>query len=117
MPLTTPRCTVLSARSNCSARLRRSQCQELISTGRDQRDGIDKNVNERSRMARKPETKFFECPDCQKATLLSDAPFEDVCPECGSPSGRVISSAELERRIKDLASILRPSGRDRPKRQ
>jgi Zn finger protein HypA/HybF involved in hydrogenase expression len=68
-------------------------------------------------MARKPDTKFFECPDCQKATLLSDAPFEDICPECGSPSGRVISSAELERRIKDLASILRSSGRDRPKRQ
>ena len=117
MPLSTPRCTAFSARSDCNARPRRSQFQELISRGRDQRNGIYKNVNERSCMARKPDTKFFECPDCQKATLLSDAPFEDICPECGSPSGRVISSAELERRIKDLASILRSSGRDRPKRQ
>ena len=67
-------------------------------------------------MARKRETKFFECPDCQKATILSDAPSE-ICPKCGSPSGRVISSAELERRIKDLASILGPSVRDKPKCQ
>jgi hypothetical protein len=117
VPLSTPRCTAFRARSNCNARLRRGQFRELISAARDQSNGIDKNVNERRRMARKPERKFFECPDCQKATLLSDTPFEDICPECGSPSGRVISSAELERRIKDLASILRPSGRDRPKRQ
>ena len=86
--------------------------------GRDRRNGTDKNVmNEESRMARKPDTKFFECPDCQKATLLSNTSSEDICPRCGSPSGRVISSAELERRMKDLASILGPSGRDKFRRQ
>jgi len=99
-------------------RLRRSQFQELIPIGRDQRNGIKQNVmDEGSRMARKRDTTFFECPDCQKATLLSDTPSENICPRCGSPSGRVISSAELERRIEDLASILRPSGCDKPKRQ
>ena len=94
--------------------------QELIPMGRDQRNGINKNVMDRGRrMAHKRETKFFECPDCQKATLLSATPSEDIyrCPRCGSPNGRVISSAELERRIKDLALILSSSGRDRPKRQ
>ena len=68
-------------------------------------------------MARKRETRFFECPDCQKATLLSDTTSEDICPGCGSPSGRVFSSAELERRMKDLASILSTSGRDKLRRQ
>jgi len=86
--------------------------------GRDQRNGMNKNVmNEASRMARKRETRFFECPDCQKATLLSDTTSEDICPGCGSPSGRVISSAELERRMKDLVSILSPNGRDKLRRQ
>ena len=99
-------------------RLRQSQLQELIPIGRDQRNGLNKHVmNEGSRMARKPDTKFFECPDCQKATLLSDTSSENICPECGSPSGRVISSAELETRMKDLASILRPSGRVKLRRQ
>jgi Zn finger protein HypA/HybF involved in hydrogenase expression len=86
--------------------------------GRDQRNGMNKNVmNGASRMARKRGTRFFECPDCQKATLLSDTTSEDICPGCGSPSGRVISSAELERRMKDLASILSPNGRDKFRRQ
>ena len=67
-------------------------------------------------MARKGGTKIFECPDCQKATLLSNTSSEDICPACGSPSGRVVSSAELERRIEDLALILSRSGRDKPKR-
>jgi Zn finger protein HypA/HybF involved in hydrogenase expression len=71
-------------------------------------------------MARERGLKFFECPDCNKVTLLSNAPTEHKCPGCGSANGRVISSTELERRIEEGAVFnidLSPSGRDKDKRQ
>lgn len=63
---------------------------------------------------------FYECPDCNKVILLSNAPTEHNCPGCGSANGKVISSAELERRIEGGAAFsidLSPSGLDKPKRQ
>ena len=71
-------------------------------------------------MGRKLQPKFYECPDCNKFTLLSDTTAESTCPGCGSANGRVVSSSELERHIEEGAVFtidLCPAGRDEPKRQ
>jgi Zn finger protein HypA/HybF involved in hydrogenase expression len=71
-------------------------------------------------MARTIEPKFFECLDCENVTLLGSTISESTCPGCGSGNGRVISSADLERRIDEGAVFsidLSPGRRDQPKRQ
>ena len=50
-------------------------------------------------MGRKLDPKFFECFDCENATLLDNTASESTCPGCGSANGQVISSSELETRI------------------
>jgi len=70
-------------------------------------------------MARGRDAKFFECPDCNKFTLLGNITGADTCPGCGSPNGRIISSSELEKRVEAGAVVnidLSPGGRDKPKR-
>jgi Zn finger protein HypA/HybF involved in hydrogenase expression len=56
-----------------------------------------------SSMGRKLDPKFFECLQCENATLLSTTASESTCPGCGSANGRVISISELERRIDEGA--------------
>jgi len=71
-------------------------------------------------VGRKLEPKFYECPDCNKFTLLSDTTAESTCPGCGSANGQVISSAELERRIEEGTVFnidLTLGGGDQSKRQ
>jgi len=50
-------------------------------------------------MGRALEARFFECPGCNKCTLLSSITNEDTCPSCGSPNGQILSSSELRRRM------------------
>jgi hypothetical protein len=55
-----------------------------------------------------------------KVILLGKTTAESTCPGCGSANGKVITSAELERRIEEGAVFnidLTPGGGDRPKRQ
>ena len=70
-------------------------------------------------MARKIDTKFFECLDCEKVTLLGSTTAESTCPGCGSANGRAISSSELERRVEEGAVFsidLSPGRPVQPKR-
>ena len=70
-------------------------------------------------MGRKKTPRFFECLECENATLLSNATSNRACPGCGSANGRVVSAPELERRIEQgaLFSIdLTPSRRHEPNR-
>lgn len=50
-------------------------------------------------MARKRELEFFECRDCDNVIPLVNTASVTTCPGCGSTSGQVISSSELERRL------------------
>ena len=72
-------------------------------------------------MARKQrDPEFFDCHDCHKVTLLTNAQPDYKCPGCGSANGEIISSDELERRVEEggVFSIdLSPNGRDKAKRQ
>jgi len=50
-------------------------------------------------MRARRDANFFECFDCETATVLRDAAAGSGCPECGSANGHVVSCAELGRRI------------------
>jgi len=71
-------------------------------------------------MGHKLEPKFFECLDCQNVTLLGNTTPHSTCPGCGSVNARVISGAELERRIEEGAVFsidLSPGRRDESRRR
>jgi hypothetical protein len=56
-------------------------------------------------MARALEARFFECPDCNRCSLLVGITSEDTCPNCGSPNGEIISVVELRRRIETGSTV------------
>ena len=70
-------------------------------------------------MRARRDVKFYECFDCQTATVLRDLAGRSGCPECGSENGHVVSCAELGRRIEAAGGIvyidLSPSGPVEPK--
>src|SRR5689334_12202957 len=79
-----------------------SDCSRVESAWIDPLPGNNKKrVREAVAMGRKIEPKFFECIDCENATLLGSTTSESTCPGCGSANGRVISISELERRIEE----------------
>jgi Zn finger protein HypA/HybF involved in hydrogenase expression len=71
-------------------------------------------------MARELEARFFECPECERFTLLDIFTRKDVCPSCGSPNGRIITASKLEERLEagPIRTVdLSPVRRERPTRQ
>jgi hypothetical protein len=50
-------------------------------------------------MRARRDVKFYECFDCQTATVLSEIATASGCPGCGSANGHMVSNADLGRRI------------------
>ena len=71
-------------------------------------------------MGRELEAMFYECPECNRFTLLGAFASEDACPSCGSQNGSIISASQLENRLESGTTMtidLSPARRERPKRQ
>lgn len=56
-------------------------------------------------MRARRDVNFYECFDCQTATVLRHAAGSG-CPGCGSANGHVVSSADLARRIEAAGGIV-----------
>jgi hypothetical protein len=56
-------------------------------------------------MRARRDVNFYECLDCKIATALHESAAGGGCPECGSSNGRVVSCADLARRIEAAGGI------------
>lgn len=65
-------------------------------------------------MARELEVRFFECPECNRFTLLGRFTSADACPSCGSLNGLIISKVEKRLDVGTILNVdLSPGGRHR----